>query len=101
MKTLIPLILLTVVGCATHAQPRAAIPVPPPPPDEDVIIVAQAPEPAKVRIAPGASAALPVKPLPPDHPDSPRGGVSVWSGPFKYGLSGSSSSSSRRTLVIP
>lgn len=91
MKTLIPLMLLTVVGCATHAQPRTALPVPPPPPDEDIVI-AQASRPR-------ASATAAIAPLPPDAPGAPHGLAAAWAGPIKYGLSGGSSS--RRTLVIP
>lgn len=95
MKTLIPLLLLTVVGCATHAQPKAALPVPPPPPEEDTVI-AQVPKPAPTLKAVPSRA---TRPLPPDAPGVPHGLATAWAGPLKYGLSGSSSS--RRTLVIP
>lgn len=107
MKILVPLIISLGVGCASHAAPALVQPVPPPPPP-DVFIVAQAP------------AALPapsVKPVPPTapvpqahaelvrdvaraHADMARAHADVaWNMPFKMGLS--SSSSSRRTLVIP
>ena len=99
MKTLLPFIVTVAVGWATHAQPKVALPVPPPPPleEEDVLVFAQAPAPKPAK----ASASL--APVPPDAPGQPRGASITWAGPApaKYGLFGSSSSSSRRTLVIP
>jgi len=103
--------LLTVVGCATHAQPKMALPVPPPPPDEEVAIAAQAPAPKAPKALPAPARA----PLPPGEPgfpelvraqaeavraqaDAVRAHADMaWNMPFKFG----SSSSSRRTLVIP
>jgi hypothetical protein len=103
MKTLLPFIVTVAVGCASHAQPKFAQPLPPPPPPEDVFIAAQ---------APSAKPAPSVKPAPPTtlalpgvhadavraHADAARAHADVaWNMPFKLG----SSSSSRRTLVIP
>jgi len=111
MKRPLLLIITVTVACAAHAQRTFSIPVPPPPPlEEDVLIVAQAgiapgaPETPKARKAlPAPGVAPAAVPLPPDEPGAPRG-VSIWASPSpaKYGFSfGSSSSSSRRTLVIP
>src|ERR1051325_4816823 len=102
MKMLMPFLTLIALGCAAHAQLTFAQPVPPPPPlDEDVLIIAQAPAPAKERVAPVAPAAVPAKPAPPDEANvfaGPRGSVVTWSGsPFKgYGLA-APSVGSRRT----
>jgi predicted DNA binding CopG/RHH family protein len=96
MKTLIPFIVTIAIGCASHAQPKFVKPVPPPPIEDDVVIVAQAP-------GPRALPAPAVAPVPPGEPGKPpRAATSLtWSGGgFKYGLS-SSSSSSRRSIVIP
>jgi hypothetical protein len=82
MKTLIPLVIMAAVGCATHAQQPSAKPVPPPSHAEDVLFLAQTPEPA----------GLPVPPKP------PRAHLE-FDAPFKFALG--SGSSSRRTLVIP
>ena len=105
MKMLMPFLSLIAVGCAAHAQPAFTQPVPPPPPLEDVLIVAQAPAPAKARVAPVASAAVPAKPTPPDEASviaGPRGSAVTWSSSaFKgYGLA-APSVGSRRTIVIP
>lgn len=90
MKTLIPIIITVALGCVSHAQEPPFKPVPPPPPD-DVVIVAQAP----ARAASPTPAAAPV---PPGHPAININRDYAWNAPFKLG---SSSSSSRRTLVIP
>src|SRR3954468_408629 len=105
MKTLTPLLTLIAVGCAAHAQPTFIQAVPPPPPPDDVLIVAQAPAPAKARVALVAPGVLPATPAPPDEATviaGSRGASISWSGPaFKgYGI-GAPSVGSRRTIVIP
>lgn len=92
MKALIPLIATVTLGCASHAQP-AFKPVPPAPP-KGIAVVAQAPAPAPLP-GPAALPATPAAPLPPAHP-TVRGAY-VWDSAVKFG----SSSSSRRTLIIP
>src|SRR5436190_21875204 len=98
MKTLVPFILLTAVGCATHAQPRTVLVAPPPPSEEDIIIVAQAP-------APKAVPSPAVAPLPPDEPHVVKGAhgtAMTWSGPSIKGFSlAGASAGSRRTIIIP
>ncbi|HKQ37004.1 MAG TPA: hypothetical protein VJ063_02935 [Verrucomicrobiae bacterium] len=108
MKTLVPFILIVAVGCTTHAQPNFTQPVPPPAPNDEDVFVAQAPAPRAPKALP-APAIAPVPPLEPDvirghveqvraHADALRTQVEAGI-PFKLGFS--SSSSSRRTLVIP
>src|SRR6185436_17911987 len=109
MKALIPLLTALTVGCAAHAQPRAVL-VAPSPDEDDVIVIAQAP-PAAPKPAPAAKALPGAPPRAPEPPEGPNininkaaHGTSVtWSGPSVkgFGFSGSSSSSSRRTLIVP
>ena len=119
MKTLIPLIIIVAVGCATHAQPPLA--QPPPGESQSVIIQHDAIGHGQAALhqqqeairgqqqaikqqrailfaqAPEAAGLPPGAPVPP----KPARAHLEFESPFKLALGAPGSSSSRRTLVIP